>query len=252
MAESITTTVSGRILYLTINREKARNALNSAVVAELSMAFKEASAREDVCAVQLSGAGKAAFCAGADLKELCDQRTLEGRIAFFTSIAELLESMLRCRKPIVSKVHGFCLAGGMGLIAASDIVLASDSAVFGLPEVKVGLIPMIVEKVLARISDKRIISELALTGNSISATEALRHNLVSKVYPAVDLDSEADALTAKLALFDAEALAGIAASSRDLVDSGLIAKLHAAARKVAIFSMSPGTNGHLNKFAGRS
>src|SRR5690606_21411693 len=137
----------GRII---INRPEVRNALNEAATAELVRAFAELSADPEVRVILLRGAGEQAFCAGADLKELTAREGVLARRAYFAGVADVLRQMARTEPPIVAMVHGYALAGGCGLAAACDLVYAADDAVFGVPELHVGLFPMVVMAAILR------------------------------------------------------------------------------------------------------
>jgi enoyl-CoA hydratase/carnithine racemase len=136
----------------------------------------------------LGGTGNEAFCAGADISELVHHSSPDGRRAFFESISTLIEAIHRCPHPVIARVHGFALAGGCGLAAACDIVIASDEAVFGLPEVGIGLAPMIVMAPIHRAVGRRALAELVLTGERITAARAFEIGLVTKLLPKSDVD----------------------------------------------------------------
>jgi|ERR1043166_2306641 methylglutaconyl-CoA hydratase len=175
--------VEGAVALVTLNRPEKRNALNDALVAGLKRALEAADAREDVRAVLVTGAG-ADFCSGADLSAL---RKISESSAFENledarSLMELFALIRRVRLPVVAAVRGRALAGGCGLATACDIVLASSSARFGYPEVKIGFVPAMVMAILRRnVSEKRAF-ELITRGAEISAAEAERVGLVNHVF----------------------------------------------------------------------
>jgi methylglutaconyl-CoA hydratase len=177
----ITIEIKDSIAIVTINRPQARNALNAQAILELTNVFTGIVSEPLVKAVLLRGAGSEAFSAGADLQELKINSSPESRRSFFESIANLVRSIESCPVPVVSMVCGFAMAGALGLIAASDIVIAADNAVFALPEVAVGLAPLVVSAPLADSMSQRGLSYLALTGERISAEDALRFGLVTKL-----------------------------------------------------------------------
>ena len=175
----------GAVLWLTINREARRNAMNHAVLAELAQAIDAAQGQRSVRAIVLTGAGDKAFCAGADL---------QSAQAFTTDYSEphghLAQLFRRARAsciPLVARVNGACLAGGMGLMAMCDLAVAAPHATFGLPEVKVGVFPAQVLTVLQGLIARRDLTELCLTGEAISADRALAMGLVN--YVDADLDA---------------------------------------------------------------
>jgi enoyl-CoA hydratase/carnithine racemase len=164
-----------------IEREAHRNALRGQTIKELTLAFNSLASNKDVRCIVLRGAGTKAFCAGADLQELLQAREPNARREFFTSIATLISTMQSNPKPIICVIHGYALAGGLGLVAASDIVLCTPDAVFGLPEVKIGLAPLVVMKPLSSTSSRRLLSRLALTGERLPASDALAAGLVTEI-----------------------------------------------------------------------
>ncbi|MDT7778884.1 MAG: hypothetical protein QOC99_1396 [Acidobacteriota bacterium] len=180
---SVLYAVEGALALVTLNRPEKRNALNDELVSGLKSALREADAREDIRAVLIMGAG-ADFCSGADLsalRKIADGSVLEN-LEDARSLLELFAQIRRMRVPVVAAVRGRALAGGCGLATACDIVLASVSARFGYPEVKIGFVPAMVMAILRRnVSEKRAF-ELVTRGAEISAAEAERIGLVNHVY----------------------------------------------------------------------
>jgi methylglutaconyl-CoA hydratase len=192
--------VEGGVARVTLNRPEKRNALNDELVAGLKWALSDADAREDVRAVLLAGAG-ADFCSGADLSAL--RRVAEGSVSDnfedARSLMELYALVRRLGVPVVAAVRGRALAGGCGLATACDVVLASASARFGYPEVKIGFVPAMVMAILRRnVSEKRAF-ELVTRGAEISAAEAERVGLVNRVYDDDAFESETEAYVADFA-----------------------------------------------------
>lgn len=185
-------------LWLTIDRPEVRNALNDEVIEALTDALRRAPEDPAVRAVVITGAGDRAFCAGADLKT--GARTFAFDPAQpSTSFANLLRAARACPLPLVARVNGHCLAGGMGLLAMCDMAVAASGARFGLPEVKVGLFPMQVAALLQGLIPQRKLAELCLTGEPISAPAALDMGLVSYVVEAAELDAQVRWLVARVA-----------------------------------------------------
>jgi enoyl-CoA hydratase/carnithine racemase len=183
--------------WLTIDRPESRNALTAGVLAGLHAGIATAGADPQVRAIVLTGAGEKAFCAGADLKAAASGlRPDPARTT--TEYADLLRALMTCTLPIVARVNGHCLAGGMGLLAASDLAIATENALFGLPEVKVGLFPMQVLSVLRPLLGERLLAEMCLTGEPIDAQAARAAGLVNHVVPASDLDAKVAWLLARL------------------------------------------------------
>jgi methylglutaconyl-CoA hydratase len=175
--------VEGAVAQITLNRPEKRNALNDALIAGLKQHLRKAAADKDVRVVLISGAGKD-FCSGADLSAL--QKIAGASVAENSEDARaLLELFLLIRGlqvPVVSAVTGRALAGGCGLATACDLVLASASARFGYPEVKIGFVPAMVMAILRRnVSEKRAF-ELITRGAEISADQAKEFGLVNQVF----------------------------------------------------------------------
>lgn len=191
---------------VTIDREAARNALDRATLDELEVALADARAPE-VRVVVLRGAGTQAFSAGADLKELLAHQTLEDRRRHFDGVARVIRAMHELAAPVVARVQGFALAGGCGLAVAADFTIAGESAVFGLPEIGIGLLPMVVSAPILRATGSRkAVLDLVLTGRRVKADEAVSLGLATRVVPDDRLDAEVDELAAQLASLSPAAL----------------------------------------------
>ncbi len=190
--------VRGPAAWLIIDDPERRNPLSLPVMEELRDALGTAAADRMVRVVVVTGAGDRAFSAGGDLAGGFFDKPLElhhQRGAF----ADVLRLMRRLGKPTIARVNGHALAGGFGLAAACDIVVAVEQARFGTPEIDVGLWPMMIGAVLVRCMPRRAVLELMLTGRLIDAAEAKALGAVSRVVPADRLDDEVDALVAQLA-----------------------------------------------------
>jgi enoyl-CoA hydratase/carnithine racemase len=164
----------------------------------------------------LRGAGDRAFCAGADLKQVADRGTTLQARESFSGLARVLELMARMRTPVIAQVHGYALAGGCGLAAGADIVVASDDAVFGLPEIKVGLLPLIVMAPILRAVGRKRGLLMILTGEPVPAREAYEMGLVSRVVPRPDLERVVGDLARTLAGYSPTAL-GLAKEAASMV-----------------------------------
>jgi enoyl-CoA hydratase/carnithine racemase len=199
--ENIVVVREDGVAAVTINRPDVRNALSTLTINELRAAFAELSRDADVRVVILRGAGDVAFCAGADLKEVATLSDLPARRRYFGGVADLLETIHRMPQPVIARVAGFALAGGMGLAAGCDFVLAADTAEFGLPEITLGLFPMVVMAPILRLVGPRAAVELALGGERIDALRAERLGLVTRVVPLSQLDSEVRRLAQRLKSF---------------------------------------------------
>ena len=185
------------VLRLTIDREDRRNALNGEVLGGMLDAISKLRATDRV--VLVASVGEKVFCSGADLAVMGNDATgLETHEAR-GGLRELVLAMRACPVPVVARVQGLCLAGGVGLVMGCDIVVASDAAAFGLPEVDLGLWPFMVSALLARHVSPKVAMDLMLSGERISAARAEAVGLVSRVVPAADLDRDVERLLAALA-----------------------------------------------------
>jgi methylglutaconyl-CoA hydratase len=187
----------GQAFWITINRPEKRNAINCDVVAGVSKGYRDALDDSDVKVIVLTGAGDKAFCAGADLVNT------GAAFAFDfakpnVDYADLLRLAQNATKPAIARVNGVCMAGGMGLLCMTDMAVAADHAVFGLPEVKVGVFPMQVMSLLQDIAPRRLINEWALTGEPFDAPAAQTAGLLNYVVPASELDSKVDWLIGRI------------------------------------------------------
>jgi len=173
----------GSIATLILNRPDKRNALNESLIESLKESLREADADENLRAIIIRGAGKD-FCSGADLsalKKISESNILEN-LEDAESLKELFLLMRRVRIPIISAVHGRALAGGCGLATACDLVLASESARFGYPEVKIGFVPAMVMAILRRNLPEKRSFELTTQGFDFSSKEAERIGLINHVF----------------------------------------------------------------------
>ena len=198
----------GGVLTLTLNRPDKRNALSSALVEALHGALDSADLDAEVRVVLLTGAGKD-FCAGADLEELLASADAppEANEASALRLGSLFTRMRSLPKPVIALVRGRALAGGAGLMTACDIVIASEGAQVGYPEVLRGFVPAMVMTTLRRQVGEKAALDLALTGRLLGAEEARRAGLVSRVVPEDALVKEGRDLARLLAAAPASALA---------------------------------------------
>lgn len=199
----------GPVAIITLNRVKARNALNKALLAALHRELDAAVADETVGAIVLTGSGPA-FCAGADLKEAL--ATPEGPEGFWTQYDRSNQSMELHRqlpalpKPVIAAVNGFALGGGCGVAMSCDLVIASDKARFGYPEVARDLVAAMVMVSLSRIVGRRQALDLLLSGRELSAAEALELGMINRVVPHDELRQQAVAYAREIAANGATAL----------------------------------------------
>lgn len=182
------------IAVVTVNRQKVLNALNRETMGELRQVALDLRHDDQVKSVIITGAGEKAFVAGADIAELARLGPTEGR-AYVSSGQHVLDLIENLGKPVIAAVNGFALGGGCELAMACTLRVAADTARFGQPEVKLGLIPGYAgTQRLARIVGKGRALDLLLTGRTVDAAEALAMGLVNRVVPAASLMSEAKAL----------------------------------------------------------
>ena len=178
----------GKIGIIRFNRPQALNALNAALIAELTQAVAAFEADASIACMIVTGSEKA-FAAGADIKEMADKSYMD---AFMGDFAANWDALSRARKPTVAAVAGFALGGGCELAMMCDVVIAADTAKFGQPEIKLGVIPGIGgTQRLTRAVGKAKAMDLCLTGRTMDAAEAERSGLVARVVPAASLMDEA-------------------------------------------------------------
>lgn len=190
----------GPAQVLTINREEARNAINPTVMAELIDGVRVAKEDEEVRCIVITGAGDRAFCAGGDLGG--GQGMAGGALSQHfqrTLFSELFLELRSCGKPVIARVNGHALGGGFGLALACDLIVASDAAEFGTPEINIGLWPYVITAVIQRNVPNKVALEMMMLGKRMLAGEAERWGFVNRVVPAEDLDAETDAVVKELA-----------------------------------------------------
>ena len=196
------------VLTLTLNRPDKRNALDTPTLDALHAAVERADLDADVRVVAVRGAGKD-FCAGADLGELLAsaEATAEQNQHAAMHLGGLFVRMRELPKPVVALVHGRALAGGAGLATACDLVLSTESAQFGYPEIQRGFVPAMVMTLLRRLTGEKLAFDLAATGRILTAQEALAAGLVSRVVPDAAFGTEAGRVLAALASASGSAMA---------------------------------------------
>ena len=186
------------VARLTIDRPERRNALSWTVLGELRQRLAEIAADPRARVVVLTGAGDRAFCAGADLTGMAEGA---GHLELHDSrgeLAALFDDLWNLGKPTIARVRGYALAGGMGLALACDLVVAADDAIFGTPEIDVGLWPYMITVPLLRSMPPKKALELMMTGRRVDAAEAERIGFVTRVVPPEGLDAAVDELASAL------------------------------------------------------
>jgi len=197
--ENIIYDLKDGIVTITFNRPKALNALNEALLAELSQALDEIAANSDVRVLILTGAGDKSFVAGADINELATRNSLRAKF-FARNGQNIIDKMQQLPLAVIAAVNGFALGGGAEIALVCDFIYASENAKFGLPEIKLGLIPGFGgTQRLPRLIGKNLAKELIFTGKMISAAEALQIGLVNKVLPPESLMEEVGKIAAEIA-----------------------------------------------------
>ena len=190
-----------RVLHLTLNRQGKRNALTGEMCMGIVHAIEEAQRRDDIGAILLSAAGSV-FCAGMDLDEVSDSNAtdlLEAHDRVFTIGATSL-------KPLVISVNGAALGGGLGLVAQGHVVIASELAVFGLPEIRIGLWPLVVYRAVESALGSRRTLELSLTGEFVRPPQALDWGLVHQSCPSAEIAERGKVIARELAKASPQAL----------------------------------------------
>ena len=188
----------GPIAYVTINRPKVLNALNAKTISELRSVFEDVRDDSDVRGVVFTGAGDKAFAAGADISEMANDTAVsaEEKTRRGQTLTELIENL---GKPVIAAVNGFALGGGCELSMACTIRIAAETAKFGQPEVKIGIMPGYGgTQRLPRLVGKGRALQLILTGEVIGAQEAYRIGLVNEIVPAADLITRAEAILGQI------------------------------------------------------
>lgn len=185
------------VTTITLFNPERRNAIGPQMVNELLYALEDAHADDDVRAIVITGEGKA-FCAGGDFAQMSGGGSDGPVLPHKGDYADLLLAMTRAEKPIVARVNGPAMGGGLGLVAASTFAVADSGARLGTPEIDVGLFPMMIMAVLARVVPRRRLLEMMLFGQKLSADEALAAGIVNKVVPAEELDGAVAAITGEI------------------------------------------------------
>lgn len=198
--DAVRTDQDGQVLTVTINRPDARNALDDAVLRGLVDTFRAADVDDDVRVVVLTGAGDKAFCAGADLSGAFDQdASIRDQHDGRGLLRDLFASTTRLGKPLVGRVNGHALAGGLGVALACDVLVAADDVTFGTPEVRVGLWPYMISALIVEHLGPKRAMELMMTGRRLSAEQARDWGLVNVVVPRDELDAAVEDMTTQLA-----------------------------------------------------
>lgn len=199
----------GAVLAITVNRPDKLNALDATTLDALQAAFDQARDDPAVRVVVLSGAGPKAFVAGADIAQMADLPPLQGR-EFSLRGQRLMRSIETFPKPVIARINGFALGGGLELAMACHLRIAADTARLGQPEINLGLIPGFGgTQRLLRLAGRAATLELCLLGAPVEAARALALGIVNAVVPADALDARVEALATQLAQAAPQALRGV-------------------------------------------
>jgi methylglutaconyl-CoA hydratase len=244
--QTLTVTVADKVATVTLNRPELRNAFNEQAIAELALAFDELGRNELVRAIVLAANGPA-FCAGADLnwmKKMAgyshDENLLDA-----SRLADMLRTIYLCPKPTVAKVQGDCYAGGMGLVAACDIVVAAEGVNFCLSEVKLGLIPATISPYVIKAMGEQAARRFFLSAERFDAAAALRMGFAHEVVVAEHLDTTVAGLVKSLVSNSPHAVVEAKKLVREVVDQPVTDALllDTAERIAAIRASNEGREG---------
>jgi 3-hydroxypropionyl-coenzyme A dehydratase len=191
--------LSDGVATVTLNRPEQRNALSAQLLGELLEAIKTARDDDAVRAVVLTGAGDKAFCAGADLGGFAADASLVEKHFASDRFIELFWLMAELGKPTLCAANGHVLAGGMGLALSCDLVIATEAATFGTPEINVGAFPFMIMAIIYRNVPRKKVNEMLLLGERLSAAEAMEWGLINKAVPADQFDAAVADWARKLA-----------------------------------------------------
>lgn len=185
----------GGVLTLTLNRPGQFNALSEEVLAALQASLDRAAADDTLRCVVIGGSGKA-FCAGHDLKQMQANRDHAYYLQLFRQCGRLMQTIVNFPVPVIAKVHGTATAAGCQLVASCDLAIAADTARFAVSGINVGLFCSTPAVALSRNVPAKKAFEMLITGDFVSAEDALQHGLINRVVPAEELDAAVDALVA--------------------------------------------------------
>jgi enoyl-CoA hydratase len=241
----------GAVRQICINRPEKLNALNRETIAELHLAFDQARHDDAIRVVVMAGSGEKAFIAGADISELV-LLTPQQAQEFSRHGQQLMTKIERLGKPVIARLQGFALGGGMELAMACHLRIASDKARLGQPEINLGLIPGFGgTQRLLRLAGRNAALELCLTGAPIDAARALALGVLNRVVNAEKLDEEIAALAEQLAASAPHALAGILDAillgGECAIDTGLDYETQAFALCFATADMREGATAFLER-----
>ena len=241
----------GAVLHITIDRAPVRNALDMAALEGLQEALDQLDSDPELRVGVLTGAGDRIFCSGADLAAIAGSGLSPAEAMH--RYAVVLGRILACRRPLIARLGGHVLGGGVGLLLACDLAVVADPVQISLPEAAVGMWPMMVGALLLRDLPRKQALELALTGRKLSAMEALKLGLLNRVVPPAELDDQVGALCDAVQRMSPSALRlGRAAWQRSLGQSPEHALVELAAALGALASTEDAAEGMMAFFEKRT
>lgn len=186
----------GRVATLAIDNQRRLNSMNSALMAEFVTTMAKLGEDEALRAIVLTGAGDKAFIGGADIKEMGAITSPEGGRAFIRRVHACCHAVRMCPVPVIARINGFALGAGMEMVAACDMRVAVDTALFGMPEVKLGIPSVVEAALLPQLIGWGRTREVLLAGENFLADKALDWGLIEYAVPAAELDARVEALVA--------------------------------------------------------
>jgi enoyl-CoA hydratase/carnithine racemase len=197
--EQVAVSLDEHVATVMLNRPEQRNPLSATMLGDLATAFRWCQKEPEVRVVVLTGAGDRVFCAGADLAGFGAEMTHLERHRSRNLFVELFTLMAGLGKPIVGRINGHALAGGVGLACACDLLVSTDTATFGTPEINVGIWPMMIQAILSRNMPRKVLLEMEMLGDRWTATQMQGFGVVNRVVPHDLLDNTVKEITDKLA-----------------------------------------------------
>jgi enoyl-CoA hydratase/carnithine racemase len=196
--EQVLLTATGRVATITLNKPEQRNPLSATMLRDLASAFSWCRQEPEVRVVVLTGAGRV-FCAGADLTSFDGNMTELDRYQSRELFVDLFVLMAELGKPIVGRINGHALAGGLGLACSCDILVAVDTATFGTPEINVGIWPMMIQAVLSRSIPRKVLLEMEMLGDRWTAIQLQSLGVINRVVTHEQLDNTVNEIAEQLA-----------------------------------------------------
>ncbi|WP_398478508.1 enoyl-CoA hydratase/isomerase family protein [Tardiphaga sp.] len=246
--DSVILEKKGAAFWITINRPEKRNAMNADVIAGIAHGYRRAHDDADIRAIVLTGAGEKAFCAGADLAN-SGSAFAQDFAKPNGDLADLMRLSQNATKPAIARINGVCMAGGMGLLCMTDMAVAADTAIFGLPEVKVGVFPMQVLALLQSIAPRRLVNEWCITGEPFDARTAQDAGLLNHIVPAAELDAKVDWLIARISDKSPTAIRRGKYAMRAIASMSFDESIAYLESQIAILSMTEDAKEGLKAFA---